>query len=117
MNKTKARMMAEEMEEMQARPGTRAMRKLREAKVDNEGGMGPIREMVKGVMGGMGNVLGPIQDRMQGRPGRSEDEMSELTREIARGMGRGMKAGGKVSSASKRADGCAVKGKTRGRFV
>ena len=28
-----------------------------------------------------------------------------------------MKAGGKVSSASKRADGCAVKGKTRGRMV
>jgi len=31
--------------------------------------------------------------------------------------GRGMKAGGKVSSASKRADGIAVKGKTRGRMV
>jgi len=29
----------------------------------------------------------------------------------------GMKAGGKVSSASKRADGIAVKGKTRGRMV
>jgi hypothetical protein len=27
------------------------------------------------------------------------------------------KAGGKVSSASKRADGCAVKGKTRGKMV
>ena len=27
------------------------------------------------------------------------------------------RAGGKVSSASKRADGCAVKGKTRGRMV
>ena len=117
MNKTKARMMAEEMEEMQARPGTRAMRKLREAKVDNEGGMGPIREMVKGVMGGMGNVLGPIKDLAAGRAPRSEDEMSELTREIARGMGRGMKSGGKVSSASKRADGCAIKGKTRGRMV
>ena len=29
----------------------------------------------------------------------------------------GMKAGGKVSSASKRADGCAIRGKTRGRIV
>jgi hypothetical protein len=29
----------------------------------------------------------------------------------------GMKKGGKVSSASKRADGCAVKGKTKGRIV
>lgn len=28
-----------------------------------------------------------------------------------------MKKGGKVSSASKRADGCAIKGKTRGRIV
>ena len=28
-----------------------------------------------------------------------------------------MKSGGKVSSASKRADGCAVRGKTRGRIV
>ena len=29
----------------------------------------------------------------------------------------GMKKGGKVSSASNRADGCATKGKTKGRFV
>jgi hypothetical protein len=29
----------------------------------------------------------------------------------------GMKRGGKVSSASKRADGCATKGKTKGRIV
>jgi hypothetical protein len=29
----------------------------------------------------------------------------------------GMKKGGKVSSASKRADGCAIKGKTKGRIV
>jgi len=29
----------------------------------------------------------------------------------------GMKSGGKVSSASSRADGCAVKGKTKGRMV
>ena len=30
---------------------------------------------------------------------------------------KGMKKGGKVSSCSKRADGCAVKGKTKGRMV
>jgi hypothetical protein len=30
---------------------------------------------------------------------------------------KGMKEGGKVSSASKRADGCAIKGKTKGRMV
>jgi hypothetical protein len=33
------------------------------------------------------------------------------------GGGMGMKKGGKVSSASKRADGIATKGKTRGRMV
>lgn len=32
-------------------------------------------------------------------------------------MGNAYKKGGKVSSASKRADGCAVKGKTRGKIV
>ena len=30
---------------------------------------------------------------------------------------KGMKSGGKVSSASSRADGCAVKGKTKGRII
>jgi hypothetical protein len=37
----------------------------------------------------------------------------KLNRELMRNY----KAGGKVSSASKRADGCATKGKTRGRIV
>jgi hypothetical protein len=32
-------------------------------------------------------------------------------------MGNAYKKGGSVSSASKRADGCAVRGKTKGRFV
>jgi hypothetical protein len=50
-------------------------------------------------------------------------ESLKLTREPAKlGMKKGgsvkkMASGGKVSSASKRADGCAVKGKTRGRMV
>jgi hypothetical protein len=34
-----------------------------------------------------------------------------------KGLDKPFKAGGKVSSASKRADGCATKGKTRGRMV
>ena len=41
---------------------------------------------------------------------------AELLRESRRGKA-GYKKGGKVSSASSRADGCAIKGKTRGRFV
>ena len=32
-------------------------------------------------------------------------------------MGNAYKKGGSVSSASKRADGCAIRGKTKGRFV
>jgi hypothetical protein len=32
-------------------------------------------------------------------------------------LNQGMKKGGKVSSASKRADGCAIKGKTKGRMI
>ena len=32
-------------------------------------------------------------------------------------LNQGMKKGGKVSSASKRADGCAIKGKTKGKMV
>ena len=34
-----------------------------------------------------------------------------------KGLDKPFKAGGKVSSASKRADGCATKGKTRGRMI
>jgi hypothetical protein len=39
--------------------------------------------------------------------------MPKMNRDITKNM----KTGGKVSSASSRADGCATKGKTKGRFV
>lgn len=39
------------------------------------------------------------------------------TGKMSRDITKNYKAGGRVSSASKRADGCAVKGKTRGRMV
>ena len=44
---------------------------------------------------------------------------SEEQKPIVEGLKKavGMKSGGKVSSASKRADGCAIKGKTKGRMV
>lgn len=112
MPRTPARMMAEEMEEEQTSPLGKIIRQIKETKVDEEGGMGlPRRAVKKGV-----EMMAPgieAVERMIRRPRRSEEEMSELTREI----GRGMKAGGKVSSASKRADGCAIKGKTRGRMI
>ena len=43
---------------------------------------------------------------------KAEEYAAELQRET-----RGKKAGGKVGSASKRADGCAQRGKTRGRMI
>ncbi len=44
---------------------------------------------------------------------------SEERKPVVEGLKKavGMKSGGKVSSASKRADGCAVRGKTKGRMV
>lgn len=42
----------------------------------------------------------------------SKEQRDEMKRET-----RGMKAGGKVSSASARADGCAQRGKTRGKMI
>jgi len=47
---------------------------------------------------------------------RISDVADEYQRESTRGIKK-MKSGGKVSSASKRADGIAVKGKTRGKMV
>ena len=110
--KTPARMIAEGMEEEQTTPLAGLLRQIRSAKVDTEGGMGPLRRGMQG----FSNTIAPgieAIERMTSRKPRTEDEMSELTREV----GRGMKKGGKVSSASKRADGCAIKGKTRGRII
>ena len=39
------------------------------------------------------------------------------TGKMNRDISKNMKSGGKVSSASKRADGCAIKGKTKGRII
>jgi hypothetical protein len=55
-----------------------------------------------------------------------EDKLEEIRRSMEPSGGGGgeataraktMKKGGKVSSASSRADGCAVKGKTKGRYI
>jgi hypothetical protein len=44
-------------------------------------------------------------------------EADDLQKLLGKDVVVGKKAGGMVSSASKRADGCAIKGKTRGRMV
>ncbi len=70
---------------------------------------------------GMGGIL-PMIASEQRRKRREKREGEAV--EAGEGMKRGGRAkakkyakGGKVSSASKRADGCATKGKTKGRFV
>ena len=66
------------------------------------------------------------RDNVTGETSKKQDEkIKALEAEVAAGKKTqqqaqaeiGMKKGGKVSSASKRADGCAVKGKTKGRMV
>jgi hypothetical protein len=45
------------------------------------------------------------------------EPMPKAVKKAAGGMTKGYAKGGSVSSASSRADGCATKGKTRGKFV
>jgi hypothetical protein len=60
---------------------------------------------------GLGQAMGSMP---QGSPAK----LGQLGAAMGKTMGgMGMKKGGKVSSASSRADGCATKGKTKGRFV
>ena len=77
---------------------------LKEAPVDED--MGPIKRMVKS-----GMVKGSeLLDRMGIR---QEKEYENKTKEELTKK----RAGGKIKSASSRADGCAQRGKTRGRII
>jgi hypothetical protein len=71
-------------------------------------------------------VLQTLKDKVMGTKEQNEDaanrmrKMDEKNPDSAQAKTNkalGMKAGGKVSSASSRADGCAIKGKTKGRMV
>ena len=75
---------------------------------------------------GFGAALPGLRDKLVNMINPDEDAKKEEMRRIAQeeitngkkpATTTGMKKGGKVSSASKRADGCAVKGKTKGRLV
>ena len=89
-----------------------------------------IENAVNGVgdfVGNIGNGIGNAFKGMTGGSGtsnKSEGEMDSIRKKIMdmdaaqRGkQGVPMKKGGSVSSASSRADGCCVKGKTRGKMV
>jgi hypothetical protein len=99
--KTEARKKAEFMEKMRMSPAV-----TKEAQ--SEGMKGPR------MMKAPAQIYDAVRSVVSPRTPRTEEEMDELTREVARGM----KKGGMVkSSASKRADGCAQRGNTKGRMV
>ena len=81
------------------------------------------------VIPGVSDSINSFVDNVTGETSKKQDEkIKALEAEVAAGKktqqqaemeakGTGMKKGGKVSSASKRADGCAIKGKTKGKMV
>ena len=82
------------------------------------GDVSPLAGMIsgKGLMGELAakGAMG-LLPRAIAKDAYSDEEEEKRKRQAA-GIS-SMKKGGKVSSASKRADGCAIKGKTRGKMV
>lgn len=104
--KTKARKIAEEMENERTSPMASKMAKETPSRAES------AKDALKG---GLGIPLAMAVDMVTGPKRRSDEDMSELTREVAKGTNKdGMKKGG--MTASKRADGIAQRGKTRGKM-
>jgi hypothetical protein len=105
--KTKAREIADEIEHQAMRPNARAAEKYIEGTPD-ENVLMKVRRAVTGaplLLGASGADMVSYPFRKK----RSEEELNELAREVSKGM----KKGGKVRTASQRADGCCIRGKTR----
>jgi hypothetical protein len=100
---TKARKVAEEMESERTYPISSKMAK--ETPTMAQSGKDALKA-------GIGLPLAMGVDMITGPKRRSDEEMSELTREVAKGN-----KYAKGGSASSRADGCAERGKTRGMMV
>jgi hypothetical protein len=77
-------------------------------------GLGSVGTPPSPAAAGLGNMMKAINTPKSGNDF-SEKRVAGNTG--AKPYGAMMKKGGKVSSASKRADGCATKGKTRGKIV
>jgi len=80
--------------------------------------LGDLGKVVAGMLGGF-TALGGAETAkyyLQNKKIKERQEQKQYE-EQDKQEGRGMKSGGKVSSASKRADGICKKGKTKGRFV
>lgn len=101
--KTPARKVAEQMEIERTYPMSSKMAKETPMMAQT------AKDALKG---GLGIPLAMGVDMLTGPKRRSNEDMSELTREVAKGNK--MAAGGTASS---RADGCAQRGKTRGTII
>ena len=101
--KTPARKIVDQMEMDRAYPMSSKMAK--ETPTMAQSGLDAVK-------GGLGIPLAMGVDMLTGPKGRSEEDMSELTREVSKGNK--MAKGG--MTASKRGDGIAQRGKTRGRM-
>jgi len=104
LKKTSARKTAEQMELERTSPMASKMAKSTPTMAQT------AKDALKA---GVGIPFAMAADMITGPKKRSEEEMSELTREVAKG--KKMAKGG--MTASSRADGIASKGKTKGRFV
>ena len=93
------RKLVQEIEAKRARGEVKDVDPEAFAEIENKAGLKGIEDKFK--RADSATPRPPVRERMKAA-------MSELD---------GMKKGGKVSSASKRADGCAMRGKSRGRIV
>lgn len=107
-----------------------SVRRMKDAAIGEgvRGAGAMVKPAVMAAIPGVGAAAGSkdaadAADRVRGavRKYRDASEMEDSAeRELSaqnRRESRGMKAGGKVGSASKRADGCAQRGKTRGKMI
>ncbi len=104
-SKTSARKIADEMELERTYPMSFKMAKETPTMAQSA---------TDALKGGLGIPLAMGVDMVTGPKKRSEEDMLELTREVAKGNK--MKKGGAVNSASSRGDGIAQRGKTKGRM-
>jgi hypothetical protein len=86
------------------------------------GALGILPEKIADSMSSSAPADSGVNDNLQAKmlKQRAEQEAAERGEPLAMKRGGAVKKmakGGSVSSASKRADGCAAKGKTKGRFV
>jgi hypothetical protein len=90
-------------------------KQLKKEREENEAPRKTVREALLG----LGSKLMPSASTAKEKEKEKSfaESLGEAARKSLPPKGSGMKKGGKVSSASSRADGCAIRGKTRGKMV